>query len=109
MPVHIIVQSKLAKVYPLCDWPIQHPATKLIFADIDRRHRPDHHIVQRDRNRGGDLVATANPRHRDRQQRLQWIQRRESEENSNGRPERNGVRRIGDRHQGHMMRGQPAL
>ena len=67
MPVHVIVQPKLAKVYSLRHWPIQYPATKLIFGDIDRWHRPDHHIVQRDRNRGCDLVATKNPRHSDRE------------------------------------------
>ena len=109
MPVHVIVQSKLSQMYPLRRWPIQYPATKLIFGDIDSRHREDHDVVQCHRNRRRDFIATANPRYADRQQRLDWIQRRESEENSNGRSESDRVRRVSDRHQRHVMRDQPAL
>jgi len=54
-------------MYPLRYWPIQHPTTELVFGNIDRRHRPYEDIVQGDRNRGCDLVATKNPRHRDRE------------------------------------------
>ena len=103
MPVYVIVQSKLAKVYPLSYWPIQYPAPQLVFGNIDCRHCPDQNIVQRYRNCGSDLVAAENPRHSDRQQRLYRIQRCEPEENSDRRPESDRVRRVGDRHQGHVM------
>ncbi len=66
MPVHEIAQSKLAKMDPLRRWPIQYPAAKLVFGNIDRRHRPDHDVVQRDRDRGGNLIATRNPGHSNR-------------------------------------------
>ena len=107
--MHVIVQPKLAKVYPLRHWAMQDPATELVFGEIDRRHYPDQNIVQRNRNRGSDLVAAKNPRYGDRQQCLQRIQRTETEENSDRRPESDRVRRIGDRHQRHVMRDQPAL
>jgi len=81
----------------------------MVFGDIDCRHCPDQNIVQRYRNRGSDLVAAENPRYNDRQQCLQRIQRREAEENSNTRSESDGVRRVGDRHQRHVMRDQPTL
>ena len=81
----------------------------MVFGDIDCRHCPDQNIVQRYRNRGSDLVAAENPRYANRQQRLQRIQRGESEENSDRGPQSNRVRRVGDRHQRHVMRDQPAL
>ena len=81
----------------------------MVFGDIDCRHCPDQNIVQRYRNRGSDLVAAENPRYSDRQQRLQRIQRGEPEENSDRRPESDRVRRVGDRHQRHVMRNQPPL
>jgi len=81
----------------------------MVFGDIDRRHRPDHDIVQRYCDRGRNFVAPRNPRHGNRQQCLKRIQRREPEEDSDGRPESNRVRRVGDRHQRHVMRDQPAL
>ena len=109
MPVHVIVQPKLAKMYPLRRWAIKYPATELVFGDINCRHYPDQNIVQRYRNRGSDLVAAANPRYNDREQRLQRIQRTEPKENSDRRAESDRVRRIGDRHQRHVMRDQPAL
>ena len=107
--MHVIVQSKLAKVYPLRHWAMQYPATELVFGEIDCRHYPDQNIVQRYRNRRSDLVAAENPRYGNRQQRLQRIQRSESEEDSDRRPESDRVRRVGDRHQRHVMRDQPAL
>ena len=88
---------------------MQAPAPQLILGKIDRGHRPNSDVVHRHRNRSCDFVATANPRHGDRQQRLQRIQRGEAEKNADGRSERNRVRRIGDRHQGHVMRDEPAL
>jgi len=85
--MHVIVQSKLVKVYPLGRWAMQYPATELVFSKIDRRHYPDQDIVQRYRDRGRDLVAAENPGYDDRQQCFQRIQRSESEENSDRRPE----------------------
>ena len=102
--MYVIVQSKLTKVYPLRCWAIEYPATELVFGDIYRWHYPDQNIVQRYRNRGSDLVATKNPCHSDRQQRFKRIQRCEPEENSDRRPESDRVRRVGDRHQRHVMR-----
>ncbi len=109
MPVHIIVEPELAEMHTLSCWPIQDPASKLILGEIQRRHCPNHYVVQRDSDRSCDLVAAENPSHSDRQQRLQWIQRGEAKENSDCRPQRDRVWRVGDRHQGHVMRDQPAL
>ena len=82
MPMHIVVQSKLAKVYALGDWAIQDPAPELVLRKIKSRHRPNQDIMQRHSNGGGDLIAAADPRHSNRQQRLQRIQRGEAKENS---------------------------
>ncbi len=109
MPMHVIVEPELAEMHTLSCWPIQDPASKLILGEIQRRHGPNHYVVQRDSDRSGDLIAAANPGHGDRQQRLQWIQRGEAKENSDRRPERNRVRGVGDRHQSHVMRDEPAL
>ena len=70
MPMYVIMQSKLAKMYPLRNRPIQHPTTELVLGNVDRRHRPYEDVVQVDRNRGCDLIATANPGYTDREQRL---------------------------------------
>jgi len=67
MPVHIVVQSKLAKVYALGDWTIQDPAPELVLGKIKSRHRPNQDIMQRHCDRSCDFVATANPRYSDRQ------------------------------------------
>ena len=109
MPMHVIVQSELAKMHALGCRAIETPATQLIFSNIKRGHDPNHYVVQRHRNRSCDFVAAANPGHCDRQQCLERIQRREAKENSDGRTERNGVWGVGDRHQGHVMRDEPAL
>lgn len=109
MPVHEIVQPKLAKMHTLGWWTPQGPTPQLILGNINRRHRPNGDIVHGDRDRSCDFVATENPRHGDRQQRLEWIERREAKKNSDRRPERDGMRRIRDRQQRHVMRHQPAL
>ena len=109
MPVHIILQPKLAKMHALGYRAIQDPAPELVLGKIKSRHRPNHDVVQRHRYRSSDFVATANPRHGDRQQRLERIQRREAKENSDGRPESDRVRRVRDRHQSHVMCDEPAL
>jgi hypothetical protein len=109
MPVHVIVEPELAEMHTLSCWPIQDPTPKLILSDIQRRHGPNHYVVQRHSNRSCDLVATADPCHSNRQQRLQRIQRGEAKENSDRRPKRDRVRRVGDRHQGHVMRDEPLL
>jgi len=67
MPVDIVVQSKLAKVYALGDWAIQDPAPELVLRKIKSRHRPNQDVMQRHCDRSSDLVATANPRYSDRQ------------------------------------------
>src|SRR6266508_75673 len=107
MPVHVIAQSKLAKVHALGYGTTDAPAPQMIFGKVDRGHRPNHYVVQCHGNRSCDLIATKNPCHSDRQQCLQWIQRCEAKENSDGRPESDGMRRVGNRHQGHVMRSKP--
>jgi len=87
----------------------QSPASQLILGKIERGHRPNGDVVHRHGNRSCDLVATANPRHSNRQQRLERIERREAKKNSDRRPESDGVRRISNRHQRHVMRREPAL
>ena len=109
MPVHVIVQSELAKMHALGCRAMDHPATQLVFGNIERGHGPNHYVVQRHRNSSGNFIAAENPGRRNRQQCLERIQRGKAKENSDGRPERDGVRRIGDRHQRHVMRDQPAL
>ena len=109
MPVHIIVQPKLAEMHALRYRAIQDPAPELVLGKIKSRHRPNHDVVQRHRYRSRDLIAAAGPRHSNRQQRLERIQRREAKENSDGRPESDGMRRVRDRHQSHVMCDQPVL
>ncbi len=109
MPVHVIVEPELAQMHTLSCWPIQDPTSELILGEIQRGHCPNHYVVQRHSNRGCDLIAAANPRRGDRQQCLQRIQRRETKENSDRGSERDGVRRIRDRHQCHVMRSKPLL
>ena len=87
VPVHVIAQTKLAKMHTLGYRTLKAPAPEMIFGDIDCRHRPDQNIVQRHRNRGSDFVAAKNPCYSDRQQRLYRIQRCEPEENSDRRPQ----------------------
>lgn len=65
--------------------------------------------MQRNRNGSGDLVAPTNPCHGDRQQRLEGVQGGEAEKNSDSGTERNGVRRVSDGHQCHVMRDEPAF
>jgi hypothetical protein len=109
MPLYIIAQPKLAKMNALGCRAIEAPAPQMVFGNIDRGHRPNQDIVQRHRYRSCNFVASENPSHSDRQQRLEWIQRGEAKENSDRRSERNGVRRVGDCHQGHVVCDQPAL
>ena len=109
MPVHKIVQPKLAKMHALGCRAIQDPAPELVLGKIKSRHRPNHDVVQRHRYRSRDLITAAGPRHSNRQQRLERIQRREAKENSDGRPESDGMRRVRDRHQRHVVRDKPAL
>ena len=82
MPVQVIMESELAEMHTLRCWPIQDPTSELIFGDIQCWHCPNHYVVQRHSNGGGDLIAAADPRHSNRQQRLQRIQRGEAKENS---------------------------
>ena len=89
--------------------PTHNPAANLVFRKIDRRHHEDEHVMQRDGDRRGDFVTSTYPRHPDREQCLDAPQRREAEKNSDGRPKGDGMRRIGDRQQRHVVRHQPAL
>ena len=70
VPVHVIAQTKLAKMHALSHRTLKAPAPEMVFGDIDCRHCPDQNIVQRYRNRRSDLIAAENPRYGDRQQCL---------------------------------------
>jgi len=109
MPIQVIVQPKLPEPYAMRRRAMEAPAPQLIFGNVNRRHRPNSHIVQCDRNGSSDLIASANPRRGDRQQRLERIERSKAEKYSNGRTECNGVRRVRDGHKRHVVRDQPAL
>ena len=109
MPIQVIVQSELPEPDAMRHWAMEAPAPQLVFGNVNRRHRPNPHIVQCDRNGSSDLVAATNPRCGDRQQRFERVERSETKKYSDGRTECNGVRRVRDGHQRHMMRDQPAL
>jgi len=109
MQIQVIVQPELPEPDAMRRRAMEAPAPQLVFGDVNRRHRPNPHIVQCDRNGSSDLIAATNPRRGDRQQRLERIERSKAEKYSNGRTECNGVRRVRDGHQGHVMRDQPVL
>ena len=109
MPIEIIVQPELPEAYPMRGRAMQAPAAQMIFGNVNRRHRPNQYVVQCHCNGSSDLVAATNPCHGDRQQRLERVERSETEKYSDGRTECNGVRRVRDGHQRHVVRDQPAL
>lgn len=109
MPIYVIVQPELPEAYAVRRRAMETPTPHMIFGDVNRRRRPNHHVVQRDRNGSSDLIAATNPCDPDRQQRLERIKRREAKEDPDSRTEGDGVRRVRDRHQRHVMRDQPAL
>ena len=80
-----------------------------VLPEIDRWHQRQDYVVQSNRDSGCNLIAFKNPRHRDGKQRFQAPKRRKSEEDSYGRTKGNGMRRVRNGHQRHMMRRQPAL
>lgn len=88
---------------------VQRPAPQPIFSEIDRRHCKNQYIVKRHRDRGRDLVASANPSHQDREECLKWINWDESKENPDRRSESNGMRSVRHRDQGHVVIDQPAF
>lgn len=63
--------------------------------------------MQRNRDGGRDLVRFKKPRYADGEQGFHAPQGRESKKNSDGRAERDRVRRISQRHQRHVMGRQP--
>ena len=109
MPIQVIVESELPKPDAMRHRAMQAPATQMVFGDVNRRHRPNHHVVQCDRDGSSNLVAATNPRCGDRQQRLERVERREAEKYSNGRTECNRVRRVRDGHQRQLVCDEPAL
>ena len=88
---------------------MQGPAAKFVFGQVDGRHREKRDIVHRHRDRRRDLVAATNPRHTDGQQCFKTIERREAEKNSDGRTKCDRVRCVTDRHQRHVVFGQPVF
>jgi len=109
MPIYVIVQPELPETYTVRRRAAEAPAPQMVFGNVNRRHRPNHYVVQCDRNGSSDLVAATNPRCGDRQQRFERVERSETEKYSDGRTECNGVRRVRDGHQRHVVRDQPAL
>jgi hypothetical protein len=109
MPIQVIAEPELPETHTMRHRAMQAPAPQMIFGNIERGHRPNHHIVQGHRNGRSDLIAPTNPCYGDRQQRLKRVQRRETEKNSDCRTKRDGVRRVCDGHQRHVVRDQPAL
>jgi len=107
--VQIIVQPEMEAEAMQRHRPTQNPAAHLVFRKIDRRHCEDEHVMQRDRDRRRDFVTSTYPRHPNREQCLDTPQGREAEENSDGRSESDGMRRIRDCHQRHVMLDQPPL
>jgi len=103
------VQPELPEAYPMRGRAMEGPATQMVFGNVNRRHRPNHYVVQCDRNGGSDLIAATNPCHGDRQQRFERVERSKTEKYSDGRTECNGVRRVRDGHQRHVVRDQPAF
>jgi len=109
MPIQVIVQSELPEPYAMRGCAMEAPAPQLVFGNVNRRHRPNPHVVQRNGDGSSDLVAATNPCCGDRQQRLERVKRSKTEKYSNGRTKCNGVRRVRDGHQRHVVRDQPAL
>ena len=103
MPVEVIMQPDIAESYSARRWAVQDRATELVFGPINRGHRKNQDIVKCHGNGRRNFIAAENPGDADRQQSLKAVERRESEKNSNRRAQRDGVRCVGDRHQGHVM------
>jgi hypothetical protein len=78
-----------------------------VLPEVNRWHQRQEYVVQGDGDRSCDLVGLKYPRHPDGKQRFQTPKRGKSKENSDGRTEGDRMGRIRDRHQGHVMRGQP--
>ena len=98
MPIQVIVQPKLPEAYAMRRRAMEAPAPQLVFGNVNRRHRPNPHVVQRDGDGSSDLVAATNPCGGDRQQRFERVERSKTEKYSDGRTECNGVRRVRDGH-----------
>ena len=63
--------------------------------------------MQRHRDCRCGFVAFEYPRDRDREQGFHAPKRGEAKENSDRRAQSYGMRRVRNRHQGHVMRSQP--
>ena len=80
-----------------------------VLPEVNRWHQRQEYVVQGDGDRRCDLVGLKYPRYPDGKQRFHTPKRGKSKENSDGRTEGDRMGRIGDRHQGHVMRRQPCL
>ena len=81
----------------------QGPAAELVFSQIDGRHRENRDIVHRHRDRRRDFVTSTYPRHGNRQQCFETVERREAKKNSDRRSKRDRVRCVHDRHERHVV------
>src|SRR4029077_6017431 len=79
--------------------------TDPVLPEVDRWHQRQDYVVQGNGDSSCDLVGLKYPRDSDGKQRFQTPKRGKSKENSDGRTEGDRMRRVGDRHQVHVMRG----
>ena len=86
---------------------MQDPAPQLIFREVNGRHREDQNVVQCDGYGSGDFVAPENPCNHDGEQSFQRVKRRKPKKHPDGRTKRDGVRRIRNCHERHVMVAQP--
>jgi hypothetical protein len=107
--VQIIPDRDVAKFNVARFGPMKDAVSNLVFPPENCRHQWKDHIVQCHRDRGRDFVAFAQPGDTDRQQRFHGPKRSEAEEYADGRPECDGMGRICNSHQRHVMRAEPAF
>ena len=106
MPVEIIADHEMLKRFRR--WrPLQNPTPDFVFEKINRRHRQEKDVVQIGGDRRRHFIRSTDPRETNREQRFQTVERRESEKNSDCGAKGDGMRRVGHRHQRHVVIGQP--
>ena len=88
---------------------MQGPAAEFVFSQINWWHRENRDIVHCHRDRRRDFVASTNPRDCNGQQCFKAIERRETEKNSDCRTKGDRVRCVTDRHERHVVFGQPVF
>src|SRR2546422_5577712 len=80
-----------------------------ILPVVNRWQERQDNIMKCHRYRRSNFVASTQPCYRDGKQCLQAPKRGEAKENADGRAQCDRMRRVGNRHQGHVMLDQPLL